>query len=1074
MLKAPLFSIIPLIDSFYLEQIGSRKISLKENRSIKKSIKTLSNKTETPIRWVFVKYNDKEYPVLLKKGKDCDIIIGGPEPVRLKKAKVEKDLEYWKKKLLDIMRVEKSLDDILFPDSMEKSLEIEDLLLKARGFAVGTIRKWSGKEYKKMGSGKWVRTYGETESRGAKQAIRNVQKKILDASTMEELLEIVKQNASRFQDKDGKMLPIVKEFIASARGTEAGKKEKVEPEVKVEETVKDPEQTALGYFKVDEEEAESVIDSLNDKGINGVEFYFSEDDDEIEFLAEVDRPEFTEHIRINPYDLSKMDDQGIKDFLSIEEKEVSKETRGEDKKKRKSRADVALEAKVEDGLEEAYDPTLDPSSEEYRFKDTGYIEGSRKELAADQIKDAKKDGRNVSKREIDWVGLEANPREARELIKKSNIFGQVDWELLKTDGMESGAGFLIDRIYASISKEPEDDPLARQDYTYGLESVRERLEKAKTPDDVTQVLQQMMEEYQGEILSAKESDEVQELTEKIKPISKGIREKVDERERLVRLWHNANSNISQTNYEISKREKRGWKPKPELEEQKKQYEKEAEDTHKEYRDYQEKYPESNWDDKDSEPVRTLKELRDKRTDVVNSAIMANLASNPFTRSWRALGPKFVSIINYRGYKGSKTFKEHITNAKFGKYEDWKWAEKGDIKGKKARKESVKFQLKVAENYNRKGGKKVSVSSTQELKEQFNLREVQSGNWVLRDPVSAKFHVEKSAEAFSDLADITGIPDDKISFNGRLAMAFGARGKGSAGFGGAAKAHYEPVQRVINLTKMGGGGSLAHEWFHSLDNLLSEAYGTKDSKMDDMLTDNPTLIDNEDISTAYAELIQSMNAGDKVAYSPMKYTANDYRNGKYNFDNPRSNLTKSLAESKTVDDAIDIIDAIYEPKIEQYQTKMDNTDNEYTKKSYKKYLNRATKQSNGWKKIIIAFKDGDPNGGSVKVPSERGVSSFKQGATDLDNGSKSGYWSSSPEMAARAFAAYAEDKLSDQNRLNDYLAVYSDNKYYKDSLFGDRFPFPEGEERTKINKSMEKLFEAIKRNDIIKKALDIVN
>jgi len=53
-------------------------------------------------------------------------------------------------------------------------------------------------------------------------------------------------------------------------------------------------------------------------------------------------------------------------------------------------------------------------------------------------------------------------------------------------------------------------------------------------------------------------------------------------------------------------------------------------------------------------------------------------------------------------------------------------------------------------------------------------------------------------------------------NGRLAVAIGARGKGSAGFGKAASAHYEPVERVINLTKMKGGGSLAHEWFHAFE------------------------------------------------------------------------------------------------------------------------------------------------------------------------------------------------------------------------------------------------------------------
>lgn len=73
-----------------------------------------------------------------------------------------------------------------------------------------------------------------------------------------------------------------------------------------------------------------------------------------------------------------------------------------------------------------------------------------------------------------------------------------------------------------------------------------------------------------------------------------------------------------------------------------------------------------------------------------------------------------------------------------------------------------------------------VASTADLKERFGLREVQSGNWVLRDPVSAKFHTEQTAGALSDLADILGITDQQVAMNGRVALAFGARGTGMLG------------------------------------------------------------------------------------------------------------------------------------------------------------------------------------------------------------------------------------------------------------------------------------------------------
>jgi hypothetical protein len=1165
MLKLPVFKIIPLINSYYIEQVGNRRISVKEYRSVKKSINRLKKSISDPLKWIYLE--GKETPVLMKKSGDENIFLTGT--LRLKKAKTEKDLEYWKKKLMDVLRMGKSLEEILFPGVMVKSLpeRTQELLIKARAYPIGTKRTWSGKEYKKVaggptGKGKWVRTYSETQSRGAKQAIRNVQKKIMEAKTMEELLEIVQQNSARFQDKDGKMLPIVKEFLSAARGTDPGKKEKPE-EAPKEEKIKEIKPDRNGYFSIDEDEAQELVDSLNDKAVEGVEFYFNNEDGDIEFIAEVERDEFNEHIRINPFDYTDSDNEKIKsDFLikdavkeeppatkeektgqekldvmmermggkekvrdsllatrkkesrlqdiddslitteeNIKLKEEVKEgirqtdkiisslkdysglseeevlnylgirVRGKDKKKRKTRADKGMERKVEKELDEAYDPTLDPSSPEYRYKDTGYIAGSRKELAAEQIRTAKKDGRTVKKRELDWAAIEENPREAKQLIVKSNLFGKVDWDMLKEDGITSGAGFLIDRVYASIAKEPEDNALARQDYTYGIESIRERMERCKTPDDVTNTLNQIKEEYEGVMMDATSSEEYEKLGEELYSLIDEVKVKEKKAEELANKWLSAGRIVSKLKYERDKRERRGWKPKPELEKEYKEAVKEQEIKREEWDEYREKFPESRWDNKTHPSRVRIMELRKERRDVLDRTIKENLESNPYTRAWRELGSKFLSVVNYRSYNGSKSFKNHVTNAKFGKYDNWSWAEKKGSTVKKANKAAVKFQLKVAENYNRKGGRKINVKSTQELKDQFNLREVQSGNWVLRDPVSAKFHVEKSAEAFSDLADITGVPDDKISFNGRLAMAFGARGKGNAGFGGAAKAHYEPIERVVNLTKMGGGGSLAHEWFHAMDNLLSEAYGSGETKSDDFLSENPMLIKNEEVSTAYAELIQAMNVGEEISYKPMAYSEVDFRDGKANFENPRTEFSRALADTKDVEEAMNLIDSKYDPIIEKYETYQRETDYDKSKRRYKRYQNKAIKQRDEWKRAIAAFKDGKSEGGTVKIPSERGISSFKKGANDLDIGKNGTYWSTGKEMAARAFAAYTEDRLSEQNRQNDYLAVYSDNKYYKDPLFGDTFPYPEGEERTRINKAFDKLFAAIKNSDAIQKALE---
>ncbi|MFR0839197.1 MAG: hypothetical protein ACLSHA_11745 [Neglectibacter timonensis] len=39
-------------------------------------------------------------------------------------------------------------------------------------------------------------------------------------------------------------------------------------------------------------------------------------------------------------------------------------------------------------------------------------------------------------------------------------------------------------------------------------------------------------------------------------------------------------------------------------------------------------------------------------------------------------------------------------------------------------------------------------------------------------------------------------------------------------------HYEPLRKVINLTKMHGAGSLAHEWWHGFDDYLGSQMGAK--------------------------------------------------------------------------------------------------------------------------------------------------------------------------------------------------------------------------------------------------------
>lgn len=106
---------------------------------------------------------------------------------------------------------------------------------------------------------------------------------------------------------------------------------------------------------------------------------------------------------------------------------------------------------------------------------------------------------------------------------------------------------------------------------------------------------------------------------------------------------------------------------------------------------------------------------------------------------------------------------------------------------------------------------------------FGFRGVQFGNYV--EGSRRQSDLNRAYDSLMDMADVLKVPAKALSLNGRLGLAFGARGKGGKN---AAAAHYEPGAVAINLTKGNGAGSLAHEWFHALDNYFGQYDVAKDS------------------------------------------------------------------------------------------------------------------------------------------------------------------------------------------------------------------------------------------------------
>jgi hypothetical protein len=578
---------------------------------------------------------------------------------------------------------------------------------------------------------------------------------------------------------------------------------------------------------------------------------------------------------------------------------------------------------VWDTLDQASTPALSDHYRDanYRYKDVGYIAGSRKELAQSAIMQAKRDGQLVQSTDIDWDALESDARIAADTIKKSNVFGKPDWEALREGGMEGNAAYLIKRMYAAVAIEPDDPtPEGRKLYVTAIQNLRSTFEECKTLDYV-----------------------------------------IDTMVTYSKLLH----------------------------------------TH-----------------------RNMVTLPDGTRDLNYDSKVAH-----------ALGKKFRSWI-------FKTGNTAIRDARKIGDLDWDWMEASDRNTGEAKPKKTRFQLEAAIDIERVGGDSVQIVSTEQFKDKFGLKAVQSGNWVLKDKESIEFHVQRAAEAFVDMADVTGISPELLGFGGRLGLSFGARGKGGA------LAHYEPVQRVINITKMKGGGSLGHEYFHALDNILRDLMQQKnDGEAGYFATERPDDLPDGVIKQAFQALQKALlvapQAMTKIQLDErMRSELQGMRLGKV------LSAEMKMANIRT---PIDVIDVLISSHI-------------YTGVHKNQPLSR-----HGTLAVLVGMREAGMITGDeteVEVPTLWEVSQFKQKALLLDDGKAGKYWSQPLEMAARAYSAYLQDRLAEQGRVNDYLAYSTQGG---NSRVGE-VAYPQGEERKAINAAFDQVFQAIKAEQVFEKAV----
>jgi len=324
-------------------------------------------------------------------------------------------------------------------------------------------------------------------------------------------------------------------------------------------------------------------------------------------------------------------------------------------------------------------------------------------------------------------------------------------------------------------------------------------------------------------------------------------------------------------------------------------------------------------------------------------------------------------------------------------------------------DDLKWERSVPSEYDRKGGQKISIRRPEEYISRFGLRGVEFGNWM--DHEASREHVDRCAEALQDLSDMLGIKSEQISVNGRLALAFGARGVGKFA------AHYEFGKVVINIAKKGGTGMLSHEWAHFLDH----AIGMVEVGGHSMASEAEGKLGSEDspVLSAFGEVMSIINSGTGTQFlRPMK----DPKHTVW----PEIDLYLKVANN----DAQKAIDSL--------QTR------------YR--INQAVVD-------YVCAKTG-----AEGVNARTGHSQYSADSEHHQK-SKTGYWTRPWELFARAFECYVEDTLKAKRRSNNYLV--------SGGFEASNAPYPKGEERRMIGEAFGKLFEAIRTTEMLKKALGII-
>lgn len=329
---------------------------------------------------------------------------------------------------------------------------------------------------------------------------------------------------------------------------------------------------------------------------------------------------------------------------------------------------------------------------------------------------------------------------------------------------------------------------------------------------------------------------------------------------------------------------------------------------------------------------------------------------------------------------------------------------------------------------------------------FGFRGGEFGNWVNQN--ERQISLNYGYDALMDLADALGISADDISLGGKLSIAFGARGRAGAA------AHFEPERNVINLTKMNGAGTLAHEWAHALDYIVGQSLGARERMTGDLRKVNIPALNKLMEDMKYRPVSE-----EEAADQAKKANERALKRATYQINSWVTNVNDTAQQ---------------EVKRAEFMAKLPAADSWESASALAEEISAYRKETTG---RIIPKEDRENLARAIYVAASPATAANGKTRTDFYSMSEKfdkqyskqdkGYWSSDVEMFARAFACYITDKLSSGDLKSDYLSGHSDTSasilFNPDGTTEPIYAYPRGDERARLNKDFDELIAALKEN-----------